>query len=129
MERRITSNARYNRRAKSAEKNITILYNRVKHDTRKTHERGLIKMGQTPINTIGGGGCMRRCTANAADILDDIALAIWAEHKGALRKIGMRKPASSIAIDCLIYHAVKNGCIDVKGPLTQKNNLYLAILD
>lgn len=128
MERRITSNARYNRRAKSAEKNITILYNRVKHDTRKTHERGLIKMGQTPINTIGGGGRMRRCTANAADILDDIALAIWAEHKGELRKIGMRKPASSIAIDCLIYHAVKNGCIDVKGPLTPKNNLYLAII-
>lgn len=86
-------------------------------------------MGKTPISTIGGGGCMRRCTANAADILDDIALTIWAEHKGALREIGMRKPASSIAIDCLIYHAVQGGAITAKVQLTPENNLYLAVID
>ena len=86
-------------------------------------------MGQTPINTIGGGGCMRRCTANAANILDDMAIEIWKEYKGNLREIGMRKPASSIAIDCLVYHAVKNGSIEVKEPLTSENNLYLAIID
>ena len=129
MERRITSNARYNRRAKSAEKSITILYNRVKHDTRKTHERGLIKMGKTPINTIGGGGCMKRCTENASKILEDLAVDIWIQHKGKLRDIGMRKPSASVAIDCLIYHSVECGMVKTKEALTPENNLYLAIID
>lgn len=128
MAKPITIDSRHNGGEKSREKSIISMHRRIAPRDREDPTGGIDKMGKTPINTIGGGGCMRRCTANAADILDDIALAIWAEHKGELRKIGMRKPASSIAIDCLIYHAVKNGCIDVKGPLTPKNNLYLAII-
>lgn len=86
-------------------------------------------MGLTPLIDIGGGGRMRRCTKKAADILDDLSLDIWKEHKGRLREIGMRKPTITVAIDCLIYHAAKNRSIEVKEPLTPENNLYLAIID
>ena len=86
-------------------------------------------MGSTPINTIGGGGCMRRCTAHAADVLDDMAVKIWAENKGRLRAIGMRAPGSSISIDCLIYLAVKNGDISIDYTLSEKNNLYVAAIE
>jgi len=85
-------------------------------------------MGQMPINSIGGGGCVRRCTANAANILDDLAIEIWSKHRDALRAIGMRKPASSVAIDFLIYKAVENGSLKVETPLTPGNNMYLAVM-
>jgi len=87
-----------------------------------------VRMGQMPINSIGGGGCVRRCTANAANILDDLAIEIWSKHRDALRAIGMRKPASSVAIDFLIYKAVENGSLKVEKPLTPGNNMYLAVM-
>ena len=40
----------------------------------------------------------------------------------------MRKPASSVAIDFLIYKAVENGSLKVEKPLTPGNNMYLAII-
>jgi len=86
-------------------------------------------MGKTPIESIGGGGRLRRCTAHASDILDDVALDIWAVHKWKSREIGMMKPSVTMAIDRLIYHAVQNGDIKTKEPLTPENNLYLAIID
>jgi hypothetical protein len=129
MERSITTTSRYNRGEKSREKNIISMYRRIASCNNEEHMGGIEKMGKTPINTIGGGGCMRRCTENASQILEDLAVEIWIEHKGKMRDIGMRKPSASVAIDCLIYHSVECGMVKVKEALTPENNLYLAIID
>ena len=105
------------------------MHRRSDRRNKSKQNKGMREMGKTPLETIGGGGRLRRCTANASDILDDLALEIWAVHKWKSREIGMMKPAASMAIDCLIYHAVKNGDIKVKEPLTPENNMYLAIID
>jgi len=129
VEKSITINTRYNGGEKSGEKSTIQVHRRIASCNREEHTGGIDDMGKTPINTIGGGGCMKRCTENASKILEDLAVDIWIQHKGKMRDVGMRKPSASVAIDCLIYHSVECGMVKTKEALTPENNLYLAIID
>ena len=129
MEKSIAINTRHDGREKSREKSTIQVHRRIASRSRKESNGGIEKMGKTPINTIGGGGCMKRCTENASKILEDLAVDIWIQHKGKLRDIGMRKPSTSVAIDCMIYYSVECGMVKTKEALTPENNLYLAIID
>ena len=82
-----------------------------------------------PIDEIGGGGRMRRCTQHAADALDFLSREIWEGHREQMQEIGFLQPASSVAIDFLLFVCQREGICTGIDKMTPQNNLYLAIAD
>ena len=69
-----------------------------------------------------------RITSVSAGMIQRLSKQLFKQYEAAHVRMGLNKPSSRLAIDYMIYQVSKAG-IGAWTELTEKNNLYMMMLD